>query len=102
MQLGAATAPVGGATVTLFTVPAGQRMVLRSVTMRNLSTSSGTGWVVFNGSGMFIKPLTPAGTDGASFEYRPWVVFGPGATLGISAGSGIAVFMVASGSIYTI
>lgn len=91
-----------GAFSTIYTVPAGMRVIVRSVIMRNASAGAGAGWVGVAGFTVLAYPLTGAGTAGCNFEWRPWLVLGPGSTLQIATGSGISVGFWASGSIYSI
>lgn len=87
----------------MYTVPAGDRIILRSIAARNLSGSAGVTWYVYIGSTIiFTNVLTTGGSAGGSFEWRPWVVLGPTQTIEMAVSAAAGISCVVSGSIYTI
>jgi hypothetical protein len=92
-------AAVSTAFVTRYTVPTGFTIILKSVAMRNGSATAGKGWIRTAGVTIFTHLLSAAGNDGASFEWRPWIVLTEGQTIDVAADSGLTINMVISGSI---
>lgn len=96
-------ASVYPATTTVYTVPAGDRIILRSVAVRNLSGSVGVQvYVLVDGIFVWTGILTPGSTSGGSQEWRPWVVVGPGSVIKMAVSATPGAGAAASGSIYTI
>lgn len=88
---------------TCYTVPAGDRIILRSVAVRNLSGAVAmTAYVWVNG--VLVRSLICAvgGSAGDSQEWRPWVVATPGQTIQMAVSAAAGVGAVVSGSLYTI
>lgn len=80
-QLGAADA-IGTGAVTLYTVPAGKRAILKNVTVKNNATSASYILLTFmHGAttlGYHDIQLTAAPTDGDSKSVAVWIVLNPG------------------------
>jgi hypothetical protein len=88
---------------TCYTVPAGDRIILRSVAVRNLSGSVGLSvYVKVAGTLVWSKALTVGGTAGDNAEWRPWVVATPAQLVQVAVSNAAGVGCVISGSIYTI
>jgi hypothetical protein len=88
---------------TAYTVATGYRVILRSVAVRNVSTTlSCTVYVQINGVTVFSTVLGTAGSSTGSFEWRPWIVVGPGQTIKLAASMSTGYGVTVSGSIYTI
>lgn len=89
--------------VTAYTVPAGDRIVLRSIAVRNLNGSGGVTWYVrLAGVVVFTGVLASGGTSGGSAEWRPWIVMTPGQKIELAVSATPGVGAVVSGSLYTI
>lgn len=88
---------------TAYTVPAGDRIVLRSIAVRNLNGAAGV-TVYVKVAGVLVKSivLTTGGTSGDSSEWRPWIVATPGQTIQLAVSGATGVGAVVSGSLYTI
>jgi len=88
---------------TLYTVPAGNRIIVRSVAVRNL-WGGGVNRFFFkvNGTIVWDPNLNAGGTSGDSQEFRPWIVATPGQLLQALVTNANGVGVVVSGSIYTI
>lgn len=89
------------ATILAYTVPAGYRIVLRSVSAQNQgSTPTVLGFVRISGVFVHQFNLTGAGTSGGYAEWRPWIVAGPGDTINLSTSGSPGIGFVISGSLY--
>jgi len=82
-----------------YTVPAGDRIVLRDFTFRNLSSSASYSLLVYIDSTL-IYSYTLATSE--SHEWKPWIVMSPGQKLYLRVGNSTGVDVVVSGSLYTI
>jgi len=88
---------------TCYTVPAGDRIVLRSVAVRNLSGSVANSCYVFvNGTLVRTINLGIGGSSTDSFEWRPWIVATPAQLVQLAVSNAAGVGAVLSGSLYTI
>jgi hypothetical protein len=88
---------------TAYTVGAGQRIILRSIAVRNLSGAAGVTWYVkINGIVVFTNVLGIGSLSTGSFEWRPWIVVTPGQTIQLAVSAAAGIGAVVSGSIYTI
>jgi hypothetical protein len=88
---------------TIYTVPAGDRIVLRSIAVRNLSGSAGVTWYVeIDTVVVFTNVLGVGSVNAGSYEWRPWIVLGPGQLLKVAVNAAAGIGLVASGSLYTI
>jgi hypothetical protein len=88
---------------TCYTVPAGDRIVVRSFAVRNLSGTAGmTVYIWINGVVVHTIFLTTGGTAGDSSEWRPWLVLTPGQTIQMAVSAAAGVGAIVSGSLYTI
>lgn len=86
-----------------YTVPAGMRIILRSVDMRNLLGTGGqTGYVYLAGVLAFSRVLTTGGSAGSDVEVRPWIVLTPGQQIQLACTNAAGIAFLVSGSIYTI
>lgn len=88
---------------TCYTVPAGDRIILRDVAVRNLSGSVSMSvyiWV----NGVLVRTLicSVGGVAGDSQEWKPWIVATPGQTIQAAVSAAAGVGCVISGSLYTI
>lgn len=91
------------ATTTVFTVPAGDRIVLRSIAVRNLAGSSSVAvYVTVDGIFVWTANLTGASGPGGMAEWRPWLVAGPGSVIRMAVNVAPGVGAAVSGSIYFI
>jgi hypothetical protein len=88
---------------TVYTVPAGMRIIIRSISLHNRDGSANqivtvrvAGTVILN------RTLGLGGTSAADFEMRPWIVAVPTQLIQVKAGLTLGVAVVISGSIYTI
>jgi hypothetical protein len=87
----------------LYTVPAGDRIILRSVAVRNLWGGGGNRVFIYVNGIVLWDPLLNAGqTAGDSQEWRPWIVATPGQTIRAQVSNANGVNVLVSGSIYTI
>jgi hypothetical protein len=88
---------------TLYTVPAGDRIVIRSVQVRNLSGSVAmTAYLRVNTVLIDTLVMTAGGTAGGQVEHRPWWVCAPGDVISMAASSAAGFGLILSGSLYTI
>jgi hypothetical protein len=87
---------------TLFTVPAGERYIVRSAVMRNLLAANQQIVLIANGLAVFTIVLTSGGAAGGSFEWTPWLVMTPGQTMQAHGASATGFNLIVSGSHYTI
>lgn len=87
----------------LYTVPAGDRIVLRTVSVQNQSSSAVVFTLALSGGPTIVLISTnPEGTSGDNFQWRPWIVLPAGAVLQGKVLTAHAVGVILSGSIYTI
>lgn len=87
----------------LYTVPAGDRVVVRQVLVRNLTAGTGETFYLYVDSTLVASLVaTSGGSAGGTVLFQPWIVLGPGQVLkgaaSVAAGFGVNV----GGSIYTI
>jgi hypothetical protein len=88
---------------TAYTVPAGDRIILRSVAMRNLlTTGTLTAYVYLAGLLIESHILAAGGAAGSDFEWRPWIVMTPGQLVQLAVSNATGADMIVSGSLYTI
>jgi hypothetical protein len=88
---------------TAYTVPAGNRIILRSIAVRNLSGAAGVTWYVkVNGVVVFTNVLGIGSLSTGSFEWRPWIVATPAQTIQLAVSAAAGIGALVSGSIYTI
>lgn len=86
-----------------YTVPAGFRIVLRSVAFRNLSGGVGVqAYVLIDGFFVWTAILTAGSTSGGSQEWRPWVVAEAGSQVQLAVSATPGVGCAVSGSLYFI
>jgi hypothetical protein len=86
-----------------YTVPAGDRIVIRSVAVRNLSGTSATTAILWVANTLvWTHSLGVGGTSTDSFEFRPWIVATPGQLIQMAASNSTGFGCVISGSLYTI
>jgi hypothetical protein len=87
----------------VYTVPAGDRVVLRNLQARNLNGgASQTIYVELNAILIFTALLTSGGSSGGSISQNFWVVMNPADVLKIAASTTTGFGVVVSGSLYTI
>jgi hypothetical protein len=103
LQLGHQLVTTTASETTLYTVPAGDRIILRSVVMQNMA-SSAQGCLIYlpGGFQVFFHQLGAHNSGTDSFEWRPWIVATPGQTITAKVGNATGVDVLLSGSIYTI
>lgn len=82
-----------------YTVPAGKRVVLRNVSMRNVSSTTGYSLLIYM-SGLLVYSKSLAASE--SFDKDFWIVLGPGETISTRVGNVTGINVTGSGSIYTI
>jgi hypothetical protein len=88
---------------TAYTVPAGDRIVLRSIAARNLAGGAGvTYYVKINGVLAYTFVLGNGGTSSGSNEWRPWIVLTPAQKIEIAVSAAAGIGVIVSGSLYTI
>jgi hypothetical protein len=88
---------------TVYTVPAGMRIIIRSINLHNRDGSSNqTVTVRVAGTVILNRTLSFGTSSAADYEMRPWIVATPGQTIQVKAGLALGVSVVISGSIYTI
>lgn len=88
---------------TAFTVPAGYRYTVKTVTMRNAWSGGSNDFYIIQGSvhlAHFI--LGNGGGSLDSAQFNTWVVFGPGAQLKLAVSNAAGVHATVSGYLYTI
>lgn len=88
--------------VTLYTVPAGKRVVLRSVNIYNTTATITAAILGVNSGILFNRSLAVAGAAGADTYWAGWIVLGPGDVIQGATGSSRTCFYAVSGSIYDI
>lgn len=88
----------------VYTVPAGHRIILKSIAVRNLNPSAGVTWfVVIDSTLVFTNLLGPGSTSSSgSFEWRPWIVIGPGSVLKLTCSASTGIGCVVSGAYHYI
>lgn len=90
-------------TQVLYTVPAGYRVIIRSVILRNAAGSTNSVNILVDSTwAAYFVSLPAGGTAGSSNEWRPWLVLGPGQTIGGRVSVATGCNCIISGSIYTI
>lgn len=88
---------------TCYTVPAGDRIILRSIAYRNLNGSTVQSlYVKIGGTVVWTAAVAAGGTSAGSGEWRPWIVCPPGQTIQLAASTTTGFGILISGSIYTI
>lgn len=88
---------------TLYTVPAGDRIVIRNLAARNLNGSSATTVILWVANALvFTVSLTTGGTAGDHISQNLWIVATPGQTIQMAASNSTGFGIVVSGSLYTI
>jgi hypothetical protein len=88
-----------GTGVNVYTVPAGDRVVVRDLTFRNVSSTTGYSLLVYVDT-ILVYSYSLAASE--SHEYKPWWVLGPGQKLWLRVGNVTGVNVIVSGSLYTI
>lgn len=87
---------------TVYTVPAGMRIIIRSVAVRNAAAAAQVVSLAVDAVNVWVKNLTTGGTDGSAFEWRPWIVLTEGQTIRVHVSNSAGAAFTISGSIYTI
>jgi len=88
---------------TLYTVPAGDRVIVRSIQMRNLwGGGANRCFIRINGLVLADPNLATGQTSGDSLELRPWWVMTPGQLIQVLVSNAAGINVLISGSIYTI
>lgn len=87
----------------MYTVPAGHRVILRSINVYNV-TGSGNRAFVSLSSGRNIAEITlaAANTAGGSVNQQVWIVLEPGDTIQIGNGNATAIDYILSGTVHYI
>lgn len=102
-QLYKGTITSTGAGVVMYVVPAGFRVVVRSIVFRNNASVSNVVRVSVLGTvQVFTTTLGAVGTTTASYEWRPWLVLEPDDDIRMNVGNSGGVGVVVSGSLYFI
>jgi hypothetical protein len=84
---------------TVYTVPAGKRVVIRNVRFRNLSGAGSFSLLLYvNGVLIFSELLAASASAAEDF----WTVLHPGDVLSLRSGTATGISTAVSGSIYTI
>lgn len=91
-----------GAFVTLYTVPAGFRVVLRSVNVYNTTATITAAILGIDSGNVFNHSLAAAGAAGSDYLWLGWIVLGPGQKIQGATGGSRTVHYIVSGTIYTI
>lgn len=87
--------------LSAYTVPAGFRIILRSVVVRNkLTTASNHVYIEVAGNFVWTKVLAAGGTSGDQDQWQTWVVAEPGQVIGAAVSNATGVWVTISGSIY--
>jgi hypothetical protein len=85
--------------VTVYTVPAGRRVILKNLNLRNQSGAASNVQVNTTGvADLLAFPLTAGGTVGGNASIDMWVVLNAGDTIRIAVSSGTTVSFVFSGT----
>jgi hypothetical protein len=93
----------GSGVTDLYTVPAGNRIILRSAYVESHAAVSIQASLLLNViSTIHIWNLTAEGTAGDSNEWRPWMVLTPGQIIRGKVATVQPCVFIISGSIYTI
>jgi hypothetical protein len=87
---------------TLYTVPAGDRIVVRSAVVRNLALTTQQFSLYVDGIVVKTWNLPSGGGSTGSDEWRPWMVCTPGQVIQARAATASGFNIVLSGSLYTI
>lgn len=92
-----------GSYVTVYTVPAGRRVILRMVNVRNHANAGANAYLSVDGSlDVFLRVLTASGNAGCDAQWSGWIVLGPGQLIKAASSQSGGVDFVISGSSYTI
>jgi hypothetical protein len=89
-----------GTPATVYTVPAGKLVVVKSVNAQNTSGSSSTFGVQVDTLYVWSVVLAAYNAAGSGQEWRPWLAVPAGSVLKVFCSSGHTVDVVISGSIY--
>lgn len=102
-QLANAKVTTTSTRTALYTVPAGMRIILRSVAIENLA-SVAQGFILYlpDPSQIWFKSVGAHNSGTDNFEWRPWIVATPGQVISAQVGNATGVQVIVSGSIYTI
>jgi hypothetical protein len=84
---------------TIFTVPAGQRWVLREADYRNLSSAGSFSFFIYVDSVLVYTDLLAASASG---QWTGNLVLNPGQVLSFRSGTATGMGTTASGTVYTI
>jgi hypothetical protein len=85
--------------VTVYTVPAGRRVILKNLNLRNGSGVASNVQVNTTGVADLLNyPLTAGGTIGGNASIPLWIVLNAGDTIRIAVTSGTSVSFVFSGT----
>jgi hypothetical protein len=88
---------------TIYTVPAGFRVVLRTILWRNQAATTNLVYLRLNNTlTIFSLNLGASGASGGSPQSDFWVVLQPGHTLQLATTAAAGFNAVVSGSIYSI
>ena len=86
--------------ITLYTVPSGHVIILKSIALRNYATVNNTFNVrLGTAPNFFVKVLGVGGGDTSAYEFRPWIVVGPGQTIQATVSNSTGIGVILSGSI---
>lgn len=86
-----------------YTVPSGYRFVIKTVTLRNVDSSSGrTGYVQVNGVLVFSVILAAGGATGSFYEWDTDVVIHEGDIIQLAGSGSAGINFTVSGSIYSV
>lgn len=86
--------------VTVYTVPAGMRMILRSIVGHN-AVGTGNQFFARSLTQQFLFILLAAnGSAGDSLNWESWVVLNPGDTIQLAVSNATGVDVILSGSIH--
>jgi hypothetical protein len=90
-----------GATALLnvYTVPAGHRAILKSISATSLSGASQRFWISLHGNPYILEhDLGASGTSAGSAEISLWVVLEPGQTISVELANATNVDFILSGT----
>jgi hypothetical protein len=94
---------VNPAVTNVYTVPAGDRIVVRDITVQNLSdTVANSFYVYVAGTWVWQVVLGTSSSSTGKAEIKPWWVMTPGQVLALAVSHSSGVGVVVSGSLYTI
>lgn len=82
-----------------YTVPSGDRVILRSVAVRNGSGSTAVQTYIYLNT---VRIWSTALAGGGNFEWRPWLVLNPGDQINASVSAAAGASFAISGSVYYI